>query len=218
MNRELIVTEDGSHSLFVKDLGETFHSKHGAIQESVHVYIKNGLQNIDKEAISVLEFGFGTGLNALLTFEYAQLHHKEINYETIEAYPLQPQEYELLNYSDLLRSNLSLQTLHELPFNEEVEVAKNFRFLKHLSKIEDFNSDKSFDIIYYDVFGYDFQSELWSENILEKAYRLLKPDGILVTYACKSNVNKRLKQIGFNIKKLAGPPGKREMTFAVKKI
>lgn len=218
MIRKLITTKDGSHSLQVCNLGETFHSKHGAIQEAVHVYIKNGIENIDKAAIDVLEYGFGTGLNALLTFDYAEKNQKIINYETIEAYPLQKHEYKQLNYDSFLNCSLNLLTLHTLPFDQLIEINENFKFLKHLSKIEDFKSNQLYDIIYFDVFGYEYQSELWSESILESAFHLLKENGLLVTYACKSLVNKRLKEIGFTVQKLAGPPGKREMTLAVKKI
>lgn len=217
MEREIIVTNDGSHSLFVKDMGETFHSKHGAVQESVHVYINNGIKRLEKKQISVLEFGFGTGLNALLTLKFATENCKKISYETIEAFPLQKEEYQLLNYNQFVPSNVSLQHLHEIPFGINEEVTPFFTFQKHFVKIEDFTTNNTFDIIYFDVFGYDYQSELWSKEILTKAYQMLNVNGLFVTYACKGVVNKHLKEIGFTVHKLAGPPGKREMICAVKK-
>ncbi|WKW47604.1 tRNA (5-methylaminomethyl-2-thiouridine)(34)-methyltransferase MnmD [Myroides sp. JBRI-B21084] len=217
MEREIIVTDDGSHSLFVKNMGETFHSKHGAVQESVHVYINNGIKRLENNQISVLEFGFGTGLNALLTLQFATDTNKKIKYETIEAFPLIKEEYQSLNYNKFVSTNVSLQYLHELPFGKTHEVTPLFAFQKHHNKIEDFTTNNTFDIIYFDVFGYDYQSELWSKEILTKAYQFLKPNGLFVTYACKGIVNKQLKEIGFTVEKLTGPPGKREMICAVKK-
>lgn len=218
MDREIIVTQDGSHSLFVKDMSETFHSKHGAVQESAHVYIKNGIELINKENISVLEYGFGTGLNALLTLEFAVNNTKKINYESIEAYPLTANEFNLLNYNDFVKTSVSLQKLHELQVDTNEMVTEHFHLLKHFCKIEDFKTTNKFDIVYFDVFGYDYQSELWSVEILQKAYDFLNTDGIFVTYACKGLINRRLKEIGFKVHTTAGPPGKREMIIAVKKI
>jgi len=216
MKRDLIVTKDGSHTLLISDLGETFHSRHGAIQESLHVYIENGLKFINSSKIDVLEFGFGTGLNALLTYQYAKQNNITIKYETIEAYPLTFDEFKFLNYDAFIKSNITLHQLHHYPFNEIITIDDDFIFLKHHQKIQDFKTSNSFDIIYFDVFGYDYQPELWSEEILTKAYNLLNSNGVLVTYACKSIVTKTLKKIGFTVKKLPGAPGKREMTVAVK--
>ncbi len=218
MDREIIVTEDGSHSLFVKNMGETFHSKHGAIQESAHVYIKNGIELIDKETINVLEYGFGTGLNALLTLEYAVNNNKKIIYESIEAYPLTANEFNLLNYNDFVKTPIPLQKLHEIQVDTNNRVTEHFNLLKHFCKIEDFTTNNKFDIIYFDVFGFDYQNELWSVEILQKAYAFLNDNGLFVTYACKGLINRRLKEIGFDVIKKAGPPGKREMIIAVKKI
>jgi len=218
MDREIITTKDGSHSLFVKSMGETFHSKHGAVQESVHVYIKNGINLIKKDTINVLEFGFGTGLNTLLTLQFATENNKKVYYETIEAYPLFEKEYSLLNYDDFINSSVSLKELHEIPNGTLTKVNANFSILKHHTKIEAFTTENRFDIIYFDVFGYDYQSELWSVEILQKAYDFLNPNGIFVTYACKGIVNRRLKAMGFEVHKTQGPPGKREMVVAVKKL
>lgn len=221
MQRKIIVTGDGSSSLLVEKMGETFHSRHGAVQESVYVYIDNGLKQIKKKEITILEFGFGTGLNALLTAKYALEQHCKIHYETIEAYPLTPEEYSLLNYEDFVQSSVSLRQLHEIPWSSPLAPAflnDYFSIVKHSQKIEDFITSKKFDLIYFDVFGYDYQPELWHKEILQKAFDFLAPGGLFVTYACKGVVNRNLKEIGFEVRKLKGPPGKREMTLAVKNI
>lgn len=216
MKREVIITNDGSSSLSVTNWGENFHSIHGALQESVHVYINNGLALVEKEEISVLEFGFGTGLNALLSFEFAQKNNKKLHYEAIEAYPLSKDEYLSLNFDAFIKSNISVNDIHDCEWNQLKTWNNMQTFLKHSILIEDFVSNKQFDVVYFDVFGYDYQPELWSKAILEKAYQLLKPKGIFVTYACKGVVNRTLKELGFTVHKVAGPPGKREMIFAVK--
>lgn len=217
MEREVIITADGSHSLIVKELGETFHSKHGAVQESAHVYIKNGIELINKPSIKVLEYGFGTGLNALLTLDYATINNKKIVYESIEAYPLSTEEFSNLNYGSFANTQENFQRLHKTTFDTTQIINNNFSLHKHFCKIEDFKTSKTFDIIYFDVFGYDYQQELWAVEILEKAYSFLNEDGIFVTYACKGLINRRLKEIGFDVIKKSGPPGKREMIVAVKK-
>jgi len=216
MNREIIITKDGSSSLLVKEMGETFHSRHGAVQESLHVYIENGIKKIGKNEISVLEFGFGTGLNALLTLQFAITHGKKICYETIEAYPLSPEEFNLLNYADFIKTPVSLKEMHLAEAGKPKEIYHGFTLCKHFEKIETFSASRKFDLVYFDVFGYEYQPELWSEEILRKAYDALNENGIFVTYACKSVVNRTLKKIGFTVHKVAGPPGKREMTVAVK--
>lgn len=216
MERDIIVTEDGSSSLIIKEWGETFHSKHGAIQESKHVYIDAGLSKIDDKVINVLEFGFGTGLNALLTAKYAEDNHKIIHFETVEAYPLTEKEYSILNYSSLVDTKLPFTTLHNVSFDQFHELTNYFSIYKQLESFENFQPRYKCDIVYYDVFGFDYQPHLWDITILEKAYNALKENGIFVTYACKGEVNRRLKALGFKVYKVPGPPGKREMTFAVK--
>lgn len=216
MKREIIMTSDGSTSLFVKEMGETFHSKHGAIQESLHVYIKNGLKLIPKEKINVLEFGFGTGLNALLSLDFALNHGKKIYYEAIEAFPLTETEVKSLNYDKFIRTPVLITEMHKIKEHGPVMIHTNFHLLKHYITIEEFTTEKKFDIVYFDVFGYDYQPELWTKEILQKAYNALNNEGIFVTYACKGIVNRILKHLGFKVTKVPGPPGKREMTVAVK--
>src|SRR5690606_20570613 len=144
MDREIIITRDGSHSLFVKSMGETFQSKHGAVQESLHVYIKNGIDLIKKDSINVLEFSFGTGLNALLTLRFASENNKKVYYETIEAYPLSDKDHSLLNYDDSINSAVSLNTFHEIPFDLPSTVHVNFSFVKHHTKSECFTTENRF--------------------------------------------------------------------------
>jgi len=218
MKREIIVTEDGSSSLFLPDWGETFHSKHGAVQESLHVYIKNGLEKIDKKEIRVLEFGFGTGLNAFLTYDYASKNHKEIFYETIEAYPLQKQEVSALNFDLYTETDQDISVFHQDIWNVSFKIDSNFSLLKHHLKFEDFIPKNKVDLVFFDVFGYDFQPDLWSKDILAKVHEALDIDGLFVTYACKGVVNRTLKELGFEVTKVEGPPGKRHMTVAVKNM
>ena len=122
------------------------------------------------------------------------------------------------NYDDFVKTPVSLQKLHEITVDTKEMVTENFSLLKHFCKIENFNTTNKFDVVYFDVFGYDFQSELWSAEILQQAFDVLNANGIFVTYACKGLINRRLKEIGFKVHKTAGPPGKREMIIAVKKI
>src|SRR5690606_8568255 len=193
MNREIIVTEDGSHSLFDKDMGETFHSKNRAVQEYAHVYIKNDIALINKENINVLKYDIETGLNVLLTLDISVKIYKKIVYESIEAYPLTKSEFKLLNYNDFVKTPVSLQKLHEIPVDINEMVTEQFSLLKHFCKIEDFNTSNKFDIVYFDVFGFDYQSELWSQEILQKSYDFLNANGIFLTYACKGLINLLLK-------------------------
>ncbi len=219
-SREIILSADGSSTLKLKEFDECFHSINGALAESLHIFISSGLEFYagQRDKISLFEMGFGTGLNALLTLEFAINNNKKIVYESIEAYPLNSNEFNLLNYDDFVKTPVSLQKLHEITVDKNEMVTENFSLLKHFCKIENFNTTNKFDIVYFDVFGYDFQSELWSAEILQQAFDVLNANGIFVTYACKGLINRRLKEIGFKVHKTAGPPGKREMIIAVKKI
>jgi len=216
------ITNDGSSTLFLSHLNEHYHSIHGAIQESVHVFIKNGIQKIPKKKlrVNVLEIGFGTGLNALLTLDYSNKNNLKVNYHTIEPYPIQDEKiWSSLNYCELINKNLNNQfdLLHRSDWNQEVLMTSFFSFYKYKSTVENclFKPD-SFDIIYFDAFSPRSQPELWNESVLEKMFVLLKKNGFLVTYCSKGIVKRKLKKIGFVIDSLPGPPGKREMTFAKK--
>ena len=214
MKKELILTNDGSHSLFIKKLNETYHSIHGSIAEAIHVFIRNGLQYHHKLNINILEVGFGTGLNALLTL--LNLNQKRVNYTSLEPFPISDKIYNKLNFHELLKSDKeTFIKLHNSDWEENVSFTKNFNLYKVRKKIQYFNSSEKFDIIYFDAFAPEKQSEIWSKEVLSKCYHLLKPEGFLVTYCAKGAVKRTLKQVGFFVESLDGPPGKREMIRAM---
>ena len=223
MKREIIITADGSHSISVPELNVAYHSVHGAITESLHVFIKAGL--IDSAIFEyigvhqVLEIGFGTGLNALLTLIEADKHKNRIYYTAIEPYPLNEEMVGQLNYCEQL--NLPeykprFERMHEIDWEEMYEISEFFRLTKTKSDVSAFTTDDRFDIIYFDAFAPSAQPELWTKEIFEKMYTLLKPGGILITYCSKGDVRRAMIAAGFEVEKLQGPPGKREMIRAKK--
>lgn len=220
MKRKVIETEDGSTTLLMEDWGESFHSIHGAIQEAQHVYIKNGLRfafENNSNELNILEIGFGTGLNCFLTLLEAKNFNVTINYHGVEGFPLKENEWKALNYDTFFDKNYSFNfnDLHQSEWEVEIAINEVFSLTKHELMFEDLNFDSQFDLVYFDAFGYQYQPELWSEEIFTKIKKALKPNGVLVTYACKGVVNRTLKALGFQIEKLEGPPGKREMTRAI---
>ena len=218
MIRKLIKTKDGSNSFYIEELNETYHSIFGAITESKHVFINNGLLQCKNKNINILEVGFGTGLNALLTAFEAEKNKLNIFYQTLEAYPLDKTEYSQLNYSDMLnKSNNIFKNLHECRWEESNIINQNFKFKKNKIKIQEFKSNKKFDIIYFDAFAPEKQSDIWKENIFVLLNNLLKIKGFLVTYCAKGSIKRLLKKVGFEVKTIKGPPGKREMIMAIQK-
>lgn len=223
MKRKIIVTSDGSHSLEVEEWGETYHSIHGAIQESNHVYIEQGLMKfMDQEEIKILEFGFGTGLNAFLTLAAVVPKSKKMVYHTIEAFPLTEEEYQVLTFPTLLPDFAEgedlFQALHRTPWDIEVALYPQVKMCKLQTTFETVEPQRNdFDLVYFDVFGYQFQPHLWSEAIFKTAYDSLKEGGMLVTYACRNPIKRNMKAVGFEIEIVPGPPGKREMLLAYKK-
>ncbi|MFJ1474214.1 tRNA (5-methylaminomethyl-2-thiouridine)(34)-methyltransferase MnmD [Capnocytophaga cynodegmi] len=219
MERKVIVTSDGSTALHIPKWNESFHSKHGAIQEALHVFIKNGLDLFENQSISILEIGFGTGLNVLVTYsEHSKLGLK-IHYETVEGYPLSWEETQQMNYCNLLNNN-SLQSIfekiHQSEWEKEFPLSENFVIKKRNHFFEQIDDFDRFDLIYFDAFGARVQPELWEISIFEKMYNALKKNGYLVTYSSKGSVQRAMKHCGFEIEKLQGPPGKREMLRAKK--
>ena len=211
---KIITTADGSHSIFSIEINETYHSKHGAIKEAKHVFIKNGLLSIHKKKINILEVGFGTGLNTLLTFKKANTN-RIINYHTIEKYPLKKEEYIQLNYCKILNINSpELITIHEKSWDKQHNISDFFYLKKHLISLENYHANINFDIIYFDAFSPRKQKEMWSFKILNKMYQMLNKNGCLVTYCAQGEVKRNLKKIGFELEILPGPPGKREMIKA----
>lgn len=230
LSREIIVTEDGSTTIFIPEWNESYHSKHGAIQEAYHVFIRNGLDFFSKKnEISLLEIGFGTGLNALITYCETLNSNQKINYTGIEKFPVSIDEFFHLNYTkalldfntDLKVSSESLeqyyQKLMEADWAAFVPISNQFYLKKIQADFLKFDYPKNeFDLIYFDAFGARVQPELWTEELFEKLYKSLKKDGILTTYSAKGSVRRALISVGFQVEKKPGPPGKREMLVAIK--
>ncbi|MFT3826459.1 MAG: tRNA (5-methylaminomethyl-2-thiouridine)(34)-methyltransferase MnmD [Chitinophagaceae bacterium] len=223
MQRNIIVTADGSHSVEIPSLQVTYHSVHGAIRESMHVFIEAGLHYWHTHAMQpecrILEMGFGTGLNALLTYSFAIATKQKIHYETIEAFPLSTTETAVLNYCEQLHQpNLQpvFEQLHSSNWHEAVSISEYLTLQKHQVTIEDFSTDQLYHIVFYDAFAPRAQPELWTEDVFRKLLNQLYPGGILVTYCSKGDVRRALMAAGFTVAKLTGPPGKREMLRAIK--
>jgi tRNA U34 5-methylaminomethyl-2-thiouridine-forming methyltransferase MnmC len=222
MKRKLIFTSDGSHSISVPDLDVTYHSIHGAIQESKHVFIEAGLKSTGSPAgtsLKIFEMGFGTGLNALLTIIEAQKIQINIYYETIEQFPLYKNEISVLNYCNQLnREDLQplFEQLHNCEWEKEIKLASDFIFRKSKINLLTFETAETFKLIYFDAFDPNVQPELWTKQIFEKMFAMLEPGGILVTYSSKGDVRRALLGAGFAVEKLPGPKGKREMIRALR--
>lgn len=220
MKREIIQTLDGSTTIHLQEWDECYHSKHGAIQEAQHVFIKNGLSLFQNRQISILEIGFGTGLNAFITFLEASKMNQSIDYVGVEAYPISTEEVVSMNYVDELNANKEspvFKKMHESNWEEKIALRDNFSLTKRKQFFEEIDDFEKFDLIYFDAFGYRVQPELWSTAIFQKMYNALKANSILVTYAARGVVKRSMIEVGFTVEKLAGPPGKREMFRASKK-
>ncbi len=228
MLRTIIKTADGSHSLFVEELNEHYHSIHGAIQESKHVFIEAGLKPIisrstasseENEPLTILEIGLGTGLNALLSYIETQQSDINIHYTAIEAYPVNADLIDQLNYVELLKAqNLQpvYSTIHACEWGRPVALSDQFTILKIKSTLQDTVLGNNYHLIYFDAFGPGVQPEMWTEEVFAKLYAVVEPGGCLVTYCAKGEVKRTLKRVGFTVESLPGPPGKREMVRAMK--
>ena len=219
MKREIIQTKDGSTSILLPDWNETYHSKFGAIQEAKHVFIKNGLSLFQGESVSILEIGFGTGLNAFITYLEAKNSGQKINYTGVEAFPVSEEDALKMNYVSELEAESEsaiFLKMHESTWNESVFLDEQFTLKKQNKKFQEIGDSEKYDLIYFDAFGFRVQPELWSLEIFQIMFQALKPQGILVTYACRSSIKNAMKEAGFEVEKLGGPPGKREMLRARK--
>jgi tRNA U34 5-methylaminomethyl-2-thiouridine-forming methyltransferase MnmC len=219
LKREIILTKDGSMSIFLPELNETYHSKFGAIQEAKHVFIKNGLSLLNDKSVSILEIGFGTGLNAFITFLEAQKGFQTIDYVGVEAFPVETEIIDQLNYVSELEADAFESVFKEMHLSNweiENEITTHFNLTKRKQKIEEISDSNQYNLIYFDAFGFTVQPELWNDEIFEKMYKALKSNGILVTYACRTSIKKAMLKAGFQVEKLPGAPGKREMLRAVK--
>ncbi|WP_268123340.1 tRNA (5-methylaminomethyl-2-thiouridine)(34)-methyltransferase MnmD [Roseivirga pacifica] len=218
----IIETSDGSQSLYRKDLNETYHSTHGAITESQYVFIQHGLDFLSeqgRESVSILEVGFGTGLNALLTLDWAKSHEQKITYSTLEPIPLTADIYTQLNYHELINGSVNqadLKHLHEAEWEQEHQLTDNFTFFKTQSKLQDFQSEKDFDLVYYDAFAPSKQAEMWDYDVLEKTADLMAEGAVLVTYCARGQFKRDLAALGLSVETLKGPPGKKEMVRGIK--
>jgi tRNA U34 5-methylaminomethyl-2-thiouridine-forming methyltransferase MnmC len=221
MKREILVTKDGSHTVEIPGMNVTYHSHHGAIQESMHVFIETGLfyllkQSPFQEPLRIFEMGFGTGLNALLTAIEAVKKILKIHYTAVEMHPLTIEEANALNYSHVLGQQEVFERLHQCAWGEDVTITENFTLFKEQGDLQDFTSSKPFDLVYFDAFAPTAQPELWTEVIFKKLHTMMKEGGVLVTYCSKGSVRRAMQAAGFNVAKLPGPPGKREIVRAEK--
>lgn len=218
---KLFETQDGSNSLYSEKFGVSYHSKYGAIKETRHVFIEAGLFYIAilKKELDILDIGFGTGLTAFLTFLEAEKLGLQVRYTAVEAYPVLPEEADQLAYPRFLKADSNapdFKKMHTAPWNAVTALGANFQLEKIRCLFEDLSLPAKFDLIYYDAFAPNTQPELWEEPLLIKMFEILKPGGILVTYAAKGVFKRTLKKLGFQVEALKGPPGKREMTRARK--
>ncbi len=213
---EIKLSKDGSHTLYVSELNEHYHSVNGAVNESLHVFINAGLNQISLPQINILEFGYGTGLNAFLTA--INKKDKIIHYHTLEKYPINFEIATQLNYKELFEGKFLelFKELHHTNWEEEIEVCENFYLKKQKCDFKEVELNKNYHVIYFDAFAPDVQPLLWTKEIFKKAYDALLPQGILTTYCAKGIVRRTMQEVGFTVERLEGPSGKREMLRAVK--
>jgi tRNA U34 5-methylaminomethyl-2-thiouridine-forming methyltransferase MnmC len=217
---QIVKTEDGSNTIFNSEVGENYHSKHGALQESRHVFLKSGLEyfleNKKVDEVSILEVGFGTGLNFLLSAEHCSEQKISLDYTGIEAYPLSEEMIDQTGYGQYISVELWQEFVNSYPVSLKQPVNLNsFCQLQTAHcELENFQSDKKYDIIYFDAFASAYQPELWDEEAITHTLHFLKPGGVFVTYAITGNLKRIIKGLGLKVEKAPGAPGKREMLRA----
>lgn len=213
MNSELLITEDGSHSLYVPEIDESYHSSHGAIQESLHIFIEAGLNKCEKSEIRVLEIGFGTGLNAFLTLIEAERSGKQIHYTSLEKYPVELEKALQLNYPEILapEKRIFFEQMHTSAWNEEIRITPFFRLRKTETDFTCYIPDNKFDVIFFDAFSPEKQPEMWTQERFGTIFEHCNAGAILTTYCAKGSVRRAMQSAGFIVERLPGPPGKREI-------
>lgn len=219
MKREIIQTLDGSTTIHIADWDECYHSKHGAIQEAEHVFIKNGLSLFENKSVAILEIGFGTGLNAFITYLESNKRNQIIDYVGVEAYPISAEELASMNYVEELKAESKrtvFEQMHQSVWGQKRSISTQFTLTKRKQFFHEIDDINCFDLIYFDAFGYRVQPELWSTAIFKKMFDALASNGVLVTYAARGVVKRSMIEVGFTVEKLPGPPGKREMFRATK--
>lgn len=219
---DFVITGDGSKTIYNEQVGEHYHSKHGAVQESKHVFLKTGLQFfLEKESThgaAILEIGFGTGLNFILTADYCASRNIDLDYCGIEAFPLEEEVIRQIGYDEYVSADLwsDFVSQYSPALQQEVNITDKLSLQIAHSKVMDFDIDKQFDVIYFDAFAAIHQPEMWSDETLAHVCKFLKSGGVFVTYAITGNLKRSMKALGFSIEKAPGAPGKREMLRAVK--
>ena len=222
MKREILITKDGSTTIHLPDWNEQYHSTNGAIQEAYHVFIDAGLDKVfenNKDEISILEIGFGTGLNAFITFLEADKRILKIDYVGVEAYPVIADEISKLNYVSELKAENSIsifKKMHKVFWEEKHQISTDFLLTKRKQFFQEITDENKFDLIYFDAFGATNQPELWTVEIFKKMFTALKSNGILTTYSAKGSVRRAMQEVGFTVERLPGPIGKREMLRGTK--
>ena len=216
---EIKVTADGSHTLYVPSLDEHYHSHFGAITESRHIFINAGLASLSADKVSILEVGFGTGLNALLTALFAGEHNVSVSYTSLEKYPLEPSVVRQLNYGHLAGSNGPelFEAIHQAPWGTATDITEWFSLNKILTDLTTEDPRGIFDLVYFDAFGPDKQPEMWTEEVMGRIAAVTRSGSVFVTYSAKGSLKRMLRTLGFDVTLLPGPPGKRVMTRAVKR-
>nr|WP_321354943.1 tRNA (5-methylaminomethyl-2-thiouridine)(34)-methyltransferase MnmD [uncultured Draconibacterium sp.] len=220
MQRQIINTEDGSKTLFVPEMDEQYHSVYGALTESEYVYLDKGYRHNQSPAPIILEIGFGTGLNTLLTAIEAEKTKRKTTYISLEKYPIEPAEIEQLNYGSLISKQAEelFSALHNSDWNRKTQISPYFDLLKLKTDLTQFSFDEipTIDVIYFDAFGPDKQPEMWNEEIFRKLFSISNSNANLVTYSAKGEIRRRMERSGYILKRLPGPPGKRQMLRATR--
>lgn len=218
IRNKIITTEDGSTTIFVPALDEHYHSTHGAIQESKHIFINSGIKTFESGEISIFELGFGTGLNAFLTALETAGNHIRISYTSIEKYPLPPDIVSKLNYPELVDpdSRKLFADIHQCPWGSYSDLDANFSLRKIKADIKDYVHDKYYDLVYFDAFGPDKQASMWTDSIINGIADACNKGAVFLTYSARGELKRQLVKKGFKVEHPPGPPGKREITRALK--